>query len=418
MTAELSEAPSKRPPTRRRVRKRPLRRAWDYTHRWSALILGMFLVVETTSGAILLYNAELFRATHSTFYQHTASTTPMDAEQAMQVVQRAHPDFPAGWVSPDGGILAVGSADYSSAYAVDPGTGHINGFADLNGGVLGFLVNMHDCAFTCAGSPGTVGTLSHPVPTLGTTWLNGITWGALILGTLGLFMVLLGISGIILWWPTFARFSHGFRLRLKKGRYARDLDLHNVIGIVSIPFLLMWGITGAAFELPVVEKAWLAMTGGNSTVDESRFTFTPREGAADRPTLSVTEAADVALSHAAGRVSYLTVPTPDADYYSVAVAGDYAPYGGRAFYSGDVMVYINPHDRDDVKVTDASHDQPLANTFYDKVFEPAHFGWLVSGWWRSIWFGFGMTPLILMVTGVSTWLFKRGVAKRRRAATR
>ena len=391
---------------------------WDYTHRWSArsaIVLGLFLVVEATSGAILLYNAELFRASHSTFYHHTASADPIDAEQAMHIVTREHPDFAAGWVSPDGGILAVGSTDFSSAYAVDPGTGRINGKADLNGGVLGFLVNMHDCAFTCAGSPGTLSALTHPVPTLGMTWLADVTWGGAILGVLGLLMLFLGISGIILWWPTFARFSHGFRLRMKKGRYARDLDLHNVIGIVSIPFLLTWGITGAAFELPVVEKAWLAMTGGTAP-DEAQFAFTPRQTATDAPTLSISDATSIAHEHVDGRTSYLTVPTPEADYYAVSMAGDYAPYGHRAFYSGDITVYVNSHDRDDVKVVDASHGQPLANTFYDKVFEPAHFGWLVSGWWRVVWFALGMTPLILMITGLSTWSFKRGVAKRRKAA--
>lgn len=416
--APLPAASPSRPKVVRRkpIKRRRLRKAWDFSHRWSALILGLFLVVETTSGAVLLYNAELFRASHGDFYTHTDSATPVSPEDALRIVQRAHPDFPAGWVARDGGILAVGSADYSRAYAVDPGTGHINGSADLQRGVLGFLVNLHDCALNCPGMAGTVPALAKPVPTFGLSWLNEITWGSVVLGSLGLLMVLLAISGAIVWWPTFARFSQGFRLRMKKGRYARDLDLHNVIGIVAVPAILMWGVTGAAFELPVVEKAWLAITGGDSAVDTTTFSFTPRESPAGSPTLSVSDAESVALEHAPGRVGYLTIPTEAADYYTVAVAGRYAPYGYRAFYSGDVQVYINPHDRTDVKVVDASHGQPLANTFYDKVFEPAHFGWLVNPWWRAAWFVFGMTPLALMITGLSTWLFKRGVHKRKKAA--
>jgi uncharacterized iron-regulated membrane protein len=98
------------------------------------------------------------------------------------------------------------------------------------------------------------------------------------------------------------------------------------------------------------------------------------------------------------------------------VAGAYSPREHRLFYSGDVLVYVNAYDGADVKVVDASHDRPLANTFYAKVFEPAHFGWLVNGWWRLVWLVFGLTPLALAVTGLSTWLFRRGTERRRNGA--
>lgn len=60
-------------------------------------------------------------------------------------------------------------------------------------------------------------------------------------------------------------------------------------------------------------------------------------------------------------------------------------------------------------------DEPTANAFYDKVFEASHFGWMVNGWWRIIWFAFGLAPLALGLTGLSTWLVRRRVKKRRRA---
>lgn len=208
----------------------------------------------------------------------------------------------------------------------------------------------------------------------------GLTVGGLLLLVLGLLMVLLAITGVITWWPGFRRLSHGFRARLKRGRFARDYDLHNVIGLVAAPFVLMWGVTGAAFELPAVENAWLTITGGAS-VDPDRHTFTPNE---------------------------------DAAYYTVSIAGSYAPYGARAFFGGGVYVYVDRHNASHVSVVDGGDVEPAANTFYEKVFEPAHFGWLVNGWWRIIWVVLGLTPLALMITGLSTWLFRTG-AKRRRA---
>ena len=46
----------------------------------------------------------------------------------------------------------------------------------------------------------------------------------------------------------------------------------------------------------------------------------------------------------------------------------------------------------------------------------ALFGWLVGGWWRIVWLVMGLAPLALMATGLSTWLYRNGVRRRRRKA--
>lgn len=399
------------PPTarmRRWWRRRPVRKSLVLAHRWTSLVLGLFLVIETTTGAVLLYRTEYFRATHGEFYQHTDSAQPIGLERAREIVRAEHPDFTAAWVSNDNGIIAVGDPTFTTAYAVDPGTGRVNGLADLDGGVMGLMANVHDCALTCPTYPGYVSWLADPAP------LVGMNWGLLLLVVLGLLMILLAITGLITWWPGILRFSHGFRVRLGRGRFARDYDLHNVIGLVSVPFVLMWGVTGAAFYLPGVENAWLAITGG-STPDPNRYTFTPNQFPADSKDIGVDKAAAAALLRAPGEVRYLMAPTPDADYYTVTIAGSYAPYDGRTFFSGDQTVYVDKHDPTHVSAVDSA-EQPGANTFYAKVFEPAHFGWLVGGWWRIIWLLMGLTPLALMVTGLSTWLYRNGVRRRRRKA--
>ncbi|TDP94002.1 PepSY-associated TM helix domain-containing protein [Labedaea rhizosphaerae] len=414
-TEVAQRAPARGGRLRRWWRRRPVRRALVLTHRWTSLVLGLFLVVETTSGAVLLYHAELFRMTNPGFYQHTDSPSPVSLQQAHDIVAAAHPEFPAAWVSNDGGIIAVGDPTYATAYAVDPGTGHINGVTDLNGGVLGWLANLHDCAFTCSGYAGYASWLAATPPSPGFDWPEGTTWGALALDVLGLLMILLVVTGIITWWPGRKKLAHGFRVRTGKGRFARDYDLHNIIGIVSLPFILMWGVTGAAFYLPQVEKAWLAITGG-SAPDEAKYSFAADPAPAGAPVLGIDQAAAVAVAHAPGEIRYLTTRQEGADYYSFSIAGTgYQPYGARAFFGGDQFVYVDGHDPDHVSVVDAK-PQPAANTFYEKVFEPAHFGWLVNGWWRIIWFVLGLAPLALMVTALSTWLFRLGTKRRRRKA--
>lgn len=420
MTAEAPTLTRTVPPrraVRRWYRRKPVRRALVVTHRWTSLVLGLLLVLETTSGVILLYRAEYFRATHGDFYAHTDSSRPLGLQQARDLVKQAHPEFAAAWVSDDGGIIAVGDTDYTTAYAVDPGNGRITEPQKLDDGVMGWLTNLHDCAFTCKDDPGYVSWLAAPVPSIGFDWPAGTNWGLLLLVVLGLLMILLAITGIVVWWPGFKTFSHGFRVRLGKGRFARDYDLHNVIGLVSVPFVLMWGVTGAAFYLPPVENAWLAITGG-TTPDEAKYSFTANPAAPGTPEIGIDQASSAALAASPGTVRYLVPPSEGTDYYSVSIADDgYQPYGARAFFGGDRTVYVDSHDATHVSSVDAA-PEPTANRFYSKVFEAAHFGWLVDGWWRLVWVVLGLAPLALMLTGISTWLFRLGTKRRRRKARR
>lgn len=395
---------------RRWWRRRPVRRAQVLIHRWTSLVLGLFLVVEATSGAVVLYRPEWFRATHAWFYQHSGTQERIGAQRALDLVATAHPDFPASWVSYERGIYAVGDASYGHAFSVDPGTGHINGFAELNGGAMGFLANLHDCAFTCPAYPGYLPGLAQEFPLL------GLSWGALALVVLGLLLVLLVITGVVVWWPGIRRFSRGFRLRLSKGRFARDYDLHNIIGLVGAPLLLMWGVTGAAFELPAVKDAWVVMTGGEAGEQQ------PQPGRAlsraTGPPIGVDAAVDAAVRTTGGEVVYAQLPQKDGpSAYTVSLSGSYAPYGYRALFGGDVSARVDSHDPTNVSVVDSA-DQPTANAFYDQVFEPAHFGWMVNGWWRFVWFLLGMTPAALAVTGLSTWLVRRRTKRRRAARVR
>jgi uncharacterized iron-regulated membrane protein len=179
----------------------------------------------------------------------------------------------------------------------------------------------------------------------------------------------------------------------------------------------MWGVTGAAFYLPPVENAWLAITGG-ATPDEAKYSFTANPAAPGTPVISIDQATSAALAASPGTVRYLVPPAEGTDYYTVSIADDgYQPYGARAFFGGDRTVYVDSHDVTHVSSVDAA-PEPTANRFYRKVFEAAHFGWLVDGWWRLVWVVLGLAPLALMLTGISTWLFRLGTKRRRRKARR
>jgi uncharacterized iron-regulated membrane protein len=194
-------------------------------------------------------------------------------------------------------------------------------------------------------------------------------------------------------------------------------DLHNLIGAVALPFLIMWGVTGAAFEFPVVEKAWLAITGGSQPTEQT-YGRTPNQAPKDASRITAADATAAALSDVPGRVGSIDFPTKDKPYYEIDVISGYGSFRYGTPGGGDTRVLVDSHDATRLTTLNSARGQRPSNRFYDKYFEPAHFGKQVNGWWRVIWLIMGLAPLALMITGVSTWLCRRGVRKRRKRARR
>ncbi|SDI87640.1 Uncharacterized iron-regulated membrane protein [Frankineae bacterium MT45] len=423
-TEPTSRVSTTRPAARRRVplrRRKPVKRSIIFLHRWTSLLLGLLLLVITTSGAAVVYTPEWLKLTNSEIFQVSASAHPISVPQAVDIVNRAHPEFEAAGVNVYSGLYEITSADddtHPGFYGVDPGSGRITGYTNPNQGFMAFMNQIHECFFTCDDYPGYLPFLEKPAPTLGMHWMKDVTWSGLILGTMGAFLLFLALSGIWLWWPGLKRWSHGFRVRWKKGRYARDYDLHQVIGMAAVPFLLIWGLTGAGFEFHWVGTAWYAVTGGHQPAEEDPFVSnevkdpkTPDIGLAQAITSARTLAGDAKLVYASS-------PTADdaTSTYNFYFSKGFDQYQHGA-YPGEYGVAVDRHDASRVHASDYGHADTLSNQLWDNWNAPMfHFGQSVNGWWRIPWFLFGLTPILLAITGVSTWLAKRGVKRKRTQA--
>lgn len=383
------------------------------THRWTSLILGLVLVVVCTSGALLLYHTDIERWTNSEAYAATPTDDPMPVVDALAVVAAAEPDFEIGGVLSEHDVYRVYNPLFESWISVDPGTGDILGRSDDGGGAihwtLDLMVNVHDCWLSCEGLPGYTPFFAAEVP-----GIAPVTWGALVLGVMGLLLLFLALSGVWLWWPSFKRFAHGVRVRWSKGRYARDFDLHQVLGMVSLPFLLMWAVTGAGYELPFVGSTYYAVTPGPAP-EETLTLSEESDATTDITPAEAVEAAAAVLPEGAV-LTDIALPFPDdptATYYTYWAVG-FDPWG-HSDYPGDSGVAIDRHTG--AAVVDYSPPgQSVAADLWESWNYPTHAGVVVNPWWRLVWFVMGMVPLVLAITGMSTWLYKRGVRKRRRRA--
>ncbi|WP_051681890.1 PepSY domain-containing protein [Cellulomonas sp. HZM] len=402
-------------------RRKPFHRSMVLAHRWPALVLGLLLVVETTAGSVLLYKPELTRLTHPAWFSHSAelptgaddAAGTLSAMEAVDVVAQAHPDADLWGAYADQGVWAVVDTGWTRLWFVDPGSGDINGTAATDDGVLDALVNLHDCAFSCEGYPGYQSWMAAPVWSGAPGGLADVTWTVVVLGGLGLLLLALALTSLRIWWPGIKRLRSRFTVRTGKGRFARDYDLHNVVGAVALPFLLMWGLTGAAFEIPAVKTAWVQLTGGD-TPREEEWALERAHVPDGTPPTTAEQAVATALRDVPGEVTGVYQPVKDSDFWEVDVISSWRSFAGTG--GSDTYVLVDPGTPDHFVTLYSARGEPLANRVYDKVIEPAHFGGQASSWWRAIWFAMGLAPLVLMVTGISTWLFRRGTRRRRAAA--
>ena len=288
------------------VPSRPTRgpnRTWrllQVTHRWFSLITGIVLLLIILSGAILVLAPEIDEWTQPELYRSTPSERTLTPEQAVASLKRAEPDFVPGDVVRQRGIYEIYDLEYVKSAYVDPGTGRVNGIADRQSGVMGFLRNLHLCALSCEGYPAYIPFLAKPAPVLGN---EELTVGGLILAVTGLILIFLCISGLVIWWPGLRRWKRGFKVRRGKGAYKLNYDLHNVVGIAVLPLLLMWAITGAGFELKQIRDAWYAVLPGEKPPEFEDPVSKPGDGR-----IGIDEAERIALAK-----------VPDARAVSVSV---------------------------------------------------------------------------------------------------
>lgn len=397
-------------PRRRRRLPRP-KALLRSTHRWLSLTLGIVLVLLTTTGAILLYEPQLQRVFDPSHYRATPSSRPLTLEGATAAIQQRRGGT-ATYAERDGDVYAIyltTEAGKGEVVHVDPGNGRVLAVANGPTGVLGLINNFHQCFLTCEGYPGYVPAFAHPMADIGIPGVEKLTVGGFVLGVFGLLLILIAVTGIVIWWPKPKRkaWRKSMTVRWKKGSYARNYDLHKTIGVVAIPFLLMWGITGANFELPVVSKAWFGALPG-SEPSYPALTSTSPKG----PDIGVARA-EAAARRELGRPGRLTTYSPPADgdptgTYAFGFATDSIPRAASPRIPNNQVVEVDRRDPTRAAIDgQGASGRPLATTVCADWFTPLHFGSLVDPWWRAIWFLLGMAPLALAITGTATWLWKR-----------
>jgi uncharacterized iron-regulated membrane protein len=205
-------------------------RRWSFIHTWSSLICTLFLLMLAITGLPLVFHHEIEELTGAapTLKEMPANTPRMDLQQLVKAAEAHRPGEVVqyfGWDEdePNGmyafmGKTAGGDPNDTHTFMLDARSGEAVETPSANGGFMNIMLRLHVDMY--AGLP-----------------------GKLLLAFMGLLFVLAIISGVVLYAPFMRRLDFA-TVRPNKSTRVRWLDLHNLIGVVTLTWAFVVGLTG------------------------------------------------------------------------------------------------------------------------------------------------------------------------------
>jgi uncharacterized iron-regulated membrane protein len=230
--------------------------------------------------------------------------------------------------------------------------------------------------------------------------------GKVIIAVQGVALLLLTLTGIVVWWPkmTLSAFWHAISVR-RGGNWPKfSFQLHRAAGFYAAPVLLVLAFSGLHFNMPDWTTPAIRAV-APLTKNEKVSNASPK----DAPRIDAGAAMAAAQArYPEGRVSRIGVPGKPDQPFEVRVRqpgelrhGDGATRVSVDARSGVVLRTIDP--------LVARGGDWFVSTLY-----PLHTGEAFGVLGRILISVVGLTPLLFFITGLTVWLkFRRKPAKRK-----
>lgn len=360
-------------------------RAWFLVHKWTSLVSTLFLLLLCATGLPLIFAHEIDHALgHSVDPPERVEVPdePASIDAMIADAQARYPDEHMQFVvgdpdDPNVWFIRMGESPEGSTINVfdtyDARTGeHLNVYPLEKGGFMEVMERLHVDLY--AGLKGT-----------------------LFLGSMGLFLVLSLVSGVVLYGRVMRKLRFG-TVRQRRPRL-RWLDLHNLLGVATLVWLLVVGFTGTinALAIPIFQQ-WQAT---------ELAEMTGRHAAPDEPPVTDLVAVDTVLENASavtpGKVlSFLAFPGNEfasPHHFTAFMVGEEARTA-RLFTA--VLV-----DAETGEVLEVSSMPWYAQVLF--VSQPLHFGNYGGLPLKVLWAVLDLLAIVVLGSGVYLWLKKRNV---------
>jgi uncharacterized iron-regulated membrane protein len=355
-------------------------RMWYRTHKWTSLICTVFLLMSCITGLPLIFGEEI-----DDFLDHhvSAAKAPNNAPLARidDIVKESMHRYPnlkiqfVTWDEDEPRVFVDLAPSFDSKPALDKDlifdahTGKLLEESKFRSDFMTFVTELHIELFA------------------------GLT-GELILGVMGLLFVVALVSGFLVYGPFMRKLKFG-AFRADSGSRVKWFDLHNLLGIVTLCWALVVGLTGVMNTLATpLFGIWRAQ--------ELPRLLAPYQGKPMPATLtSVDEAvrvASAAVPH--NRVTSVVFPN---DVFS-------SPYHYLVWTKGSTTLSSRLFTPVLVDVETARATQPHGLPWYLRLLEvcrPLHFGDYGGLPLKILWALFDIVLIVVLISGIYLCISRR-----------
>lgn len=215
-------------------------KTWAWVHKWTSLVCTAFLLLICLSGLPLVFSEEIDHWVDPHTYEAVPVGTPaISIDKLASISRRLFPGqvIAAISIDDDEPQVYVFMAPSWVALEADPKVEHFIRFDARTAQVLEQSQPLGQRRLTFMDvMAGLHEDLFIDLP------------GELFLGFMALLFVVAVVSGVVLYVPFMKRLEFG-TLRRKRSTRLKWLDLHNLLGVVTVAWALVVGVTGVMNEL-------------------------------------------------------------------------------------------------------------------------------------------------------------------------
>jgi len=222
-------------------RKTLLRKTLFQIHLWAGIALGLYIFFISVTGSVLVYRNELYLWVTPEPYISEAPGPALSEADLKNAAISAYPGYSVSRLSPHynpdhATLIWLKKDDDTIERLFDPNTGEDVGKAVSTGVMfVSGLIEIHDNFL--AGRTGQV--------------INGI-------GAMG--VILVAMTGLVIWWPGRKRWRRSLVLHRGVGWKRFTWDLHNMMGFWTFLFIFIFSLSGIYLCFPESFHAWADRT--------------------------------------------------------------------------------------------------------------------------------------------------------------
>jgi uncharacterized iron-regulated membrane protein len=341
-------------------------------HLWLGVASGLYILVVCLTGAALVFRIDMQRIRHPHLFTPTAPGPLADPVAVMERVSRAYPGHRLS------GVEAPTSLRPTYLAYVTKGREFVTVLIDpVSVAIVGELPED---------------AVIRTVQQLHFDLMGGRT-GRTVNGIGAVCILLMGATGVVIWWPGRGQWTRGFIVDVRSGRRRVIWELHRAVGIWSVLFIAMSAITGLSFVFPAYFRGVVNAI-SPLTADRPPESNPARAGGS-RPAWSVVVAR--ARRERPGQpVARVVTPFSDRAAFLVMFSDRSPTPAGSALSP----VYIDQYSGEPL----ATGQRTLtAGDIFMSWVTPLHVGGFGVEALRWVWFVFGLGPPILFLTGLTMW---------------